>query len=72
MASDKNLINASKLLAESKVGINVPDMSNQYKQTANISKSYMDIISNIGEDMMLERKKIKAAGQPKIDLKQFI
>ena len=60
MASDKNLINASKLLAESKVGVNVPDMSNQYKQTVGINKGYMDIISNIGKNMMLERKKLKA------------
>ena len=67
MASDKNLINASKLLAESKVGVNVPNMSNQYKQTVGISKSYMDIISNIGKDMMLDRKKLKAGKEKQIE-----
>ena len=67
MASDKNLINASKLLAESKIGVNVPDMSNQYKQTVGINKGYMDIISNIGKDMMLERKKLKAGKEKQIE-----
>lgn len=57
MASDINLIKASFDLANSKAAANVPDMSKTYKSTVDVGKMYLDVVSGIGKEMALDRKK---------------
>jgi|21_taG_2_1085346.scaffolds.fasta_scaffold00092_15 hypothetical protein len=57
MASDPNLIKASFNLANSEAAANTPDMSNVYKSNVDIGKTYLNVVSGIGKEMALERKK---------------
>ncbi len=68
MASDSNLIKASFSNAALAAKSSVPDMSKVYQSSVDISKSYMDVISNTMKLYNDRKETLKANKQKQLDV----